>query len=114
MIPLKGRADLHEWARGNGLTDDDEELAEAWARHQISKNIYSNDKNKQSQVRRAESRLPEADQSLPWSDFEVLCAKTLFAILDSKKQTEFFFGSRRSGNSTDAMFKKRMFLEKIT
>jgi hypothetical protein len=112
VISLKSRADLHEWARGNKMTDEDEELAEVWARHLISKHIYDDDEDKQSQVVVAESRLPEANKGLQWNDFEVLCAKTLCAILDSKKEAcaKLFIGGRRSMNSTKTMWKMRMFL----
>jgi hypothetical protein len=93
------------------MSDEDEELSEVWARNLISKHIYTNDAEKQRQVAIVQRRLPAADQSLPWSDLEVLCAKTLCAILNSKKEasSRLYLGKRRSMNSTDAMFKKRMF-----
>ncbi len=93
------------------MTDEDEELAEVWARNFISKHIYIGDEDKQRQIMIAKRRLPEPDQSLPWSAFEVLCAKTLYAIIESKNETStrLYLGKRRSMDSTDAMFKKRMF-----
>ena len=110
-ISDENRKELHEYAQRNRLSAADEEVAEVWARNLISRHIYIADTDKQRQVAHAEKLLSASGKNLPWSDFEVLCAKTLYAIVVSMNEVASLLAiaGRRTKNSTDDMFKKRMF-----
>jgi len=105
------RKELREFAKRNRLSAVDEEMAEVWSRNLISRHIYLDDKGKQAVLSVAERLLSQTGKGLPWSDFEVLCAKTLFGIVKSKNEVASLLeiAGRRTKNSTDDMFKKRMF-----
>ena len=110
-ISDENRKELRQFTQRNRLTAADEELAEVWARNLISRHIYLDDKDKKRQLELAERLLSQTGKGRPWNDFEVLCAKTLFGIVKSKNEVASLLeiAGRRTKNSTDDMFKKRMF-----
>ena len=113
MLSLNDRAELHMWARAEGLSTLEEELADVYARNLISTRVYRDNREKQKLLAQAESRLHSVGKkSSKWNCFEMLVLQFVRAIVESKKEAaqHFWMAGRRAIDAYREMFKKSMLL----
>ena len=109
-LTLPVRDELHQWAHGEGVSAESEELAEVCARNIICGTIYDGDIARNRQLASAQSLLPPPNTQAPWNAFELLVLRFVHALVESKKEAGelFWLVGRRSLDSSREAFKKSM------